>query len=176
MLRCTIKVAALLLGGILLLSPIAASAEDKGSGQQPPPQGAEQKPDAKTEGQPNAEEQAKAAERQAIQEYEEALQNLPSSSGQAECVWTGRRITSLLWRDDIDTAHRYMELYDRFGCSADHLKLAFRCVIRQGPIDAKAADKLAARVQSCWIDPDQPTTASTQATTGTTIKGGTIPN
>jgi hypothetical protein len=173
MLRRTLQ-AVLLLGGILLLSAAPASAEDKGAEQKPPAQTGEQKPDAKTEGNQNAAEQEAA--RQAIQEYDEALQALPSSSGQAECVWTGRRIASLLWRDDIDTAKRYLDLYDRFGCSAEHLKLAFRCVIRQGPIDAKAADRLAARVHSCWIDPDQPTTASSQATTTSTIKGGTIPN
>jgi hypothetical protein len=177
MLRRTLRAAVLLMGGILLLSPLAASAQDKGAEQKPPSQAQEeQKPDNKAEADQNAAEQAKAAERQAIQEYEEALQVLPKSSGAAECVWTGRRVASLLWRDDIDTARRYIDLYDRFGCSSEHLKLAFRCVIRQGPIDPKAADRLASRVHSCWIAPDQPTTASTQATTDSTTKAGTIPN
>ena len=91
-------------------------------------------------------------------------------------AWTGRRIESLLWRDDIDTARRYIDLYDRFGCSSEHLKLAFRCIIQQGPIDPKAADKLASRVHNCWIAPEEATTASSQATTGATTKDGTIPN
>ena len=34
-------------------------------------------------------------------------------------------------------------LYDRFGCSQEHLKVAFRCVVQQGPLDPKAADRLA---------------------------------
>ena len=56
----------------------------------------------------------------------------------------------------MDTALRYIGLYDRFGCSAEHLKLAFRCIVRQGPMDPKAADGLAARVHACWLDPDGP--------------------
>ncbi len=110
-----------------------------------------------------------------MQEYGEAAAKLPRSAGAAECVWTGRRIASLLWRDDIDTARRYIDLYDRFNCSAEHLKLVFRCVIQQEPIDPKAADRLASRVHECWISPDAPTTAS-QATIDTTTKAGTIPN
>jgi hypothetical protein len=91
-------------------------------------------------------------------------------------VWTGRRITSLLWRDDVDTARRYIDLYDRFGCSAEHLKLTFRCVIRQGPIDPKAADRLAGRVHDCWLDPEGTPTAASRSTNGTPAKSGTIPN
>jgi hypothetical protein len=175
MLRCTIQsAAALLAGGVLLASPLTASAQQ--SGDQKPPEQAqgEQKPDDQ-----KAAEQAKAeqqAQQKAIDEYKEAAEKLTSSAGAPECVWTGRRIESLLWRDDIDTARRYIDLYDRFGCSSEHLKLAFRCIIQQGPIDPKAADKLASRVHNCWIAPEEATTASTQATTGATTKDGTIPN
>lgn len=91
-------------------------------------------------------------------------------------MWTGRRITSLLWRDDVDTARRYIDLYDRFGCSAEHLKLTFRCVIRQGPIDPKAADRLAARVHDCWLDPEGTPTAASRLINGSPAKSGTIPN
>ncbi|MGH6832370.1 MAG: beta-1-3, beta-1-6-glucan biosynthesis protein, partial [Methyloceanibacter sp.] len=112
----------------------------------------------------------------AIAEYKEAWAKLTTSAGAPECVWTGRRIASLLWRDDIDTARRYIDLYDRFNCSSEHLKLVFRCVIEQGPIDPKAADRLASRVHNCWITPEEATTASSQATVGATTKAGTIPN
>ena len=91
-------------------------------------------------------QQAAGRVKQEIEQYREAAAKLSLTAGSAECVWTGRRITSLLWRDDMDTALRYIGLYDRFGCSAEHLKLAFRCMIRQGPMDPKAADRLAARV------------------------------
>ena len=175
MLRCTIRsAAALLAGGVLLASTFTASAQQNGD-QRPPEQAqGEQKPDDQ-----KAAEQAKAeqqAQQKAIDEYKEAAEKLTSSAGAPECVWTGQRIESLLWRDDIDTARRYIDLYDRFGCSSEHLKLAFRCIIQQGPIDPKAADKLASRVHNCWIAPEEATTASTQATTGAATKDGTIPN
>jgi len=171
--------AALLAGGLLLASFTVASAQGEEAQQKPPEQG-EQKPQAKGEQKPedqkSAEQQAEERIKQEIEEYRDAAARLSLSAGSAECVWTGRRITSLLWRDDVDTARRYLDLYDRFGCSAEHLKLTFRCVIRQGPIDPKAADRLAARVHDCWLDPDGTTTAASRTTTGSPAKSGTIPN
>jgi hypothetical protein len=179
MLRRTMRwAAAILAGGVLLLSAIAY-AEDQGSQPKPPeqPQGEQKADDKGREQKPadqvNAERQA---ETKAIEEYEEAAAKLPRSAGAPECVWTGRRIASLLWRDDIDTARRYIELYDRFGCSSEHLKLVFRCVIQQGPIDPKAADRLQSRVHGCWVAPKETTQTSSQATSSSTAKDGTIPN
>jgi hypothetical protein len=175
MLRCSfLSAAALLAGGVLLWSAFPAAAEDQGGA----PAQQSQSQGEKKEGDQKAAEQARAAAQEAakaIAEYKEAEAKLASSAGAPECVWTGRRIVSLLWRDDMDTARRYIDLYDRFGCSSDHLKLAFRCVIEQGPIDAKAADRLASRVHDCWIAPQETTTTSNQ-TSGTTTKSGTIPN
>jgi hypothetical protein len=172
--------AALMAGGFLLATVVTAAAQAQGGEQQPPEQAqGEQKPPEQPQAEAKAVDQATAerqAQEKALAEYKEAAVKLSSSAGAPECVWTGRRIESLLWRDDIDTARRYLELYDRFGCSSEHLKLAFRCIIEQGPLDPKAADRLASRVHGCWIAPDEPTTASSQATTGSTIKGGTIPN
>ena len=176
MLRCTIRsAAALLAGGVLLASTLTALAQQSGGDQKPPEhaQGEQKQDDQKAAEQAKAEQQAA---QKAIDEYKEAAEKLTSSAGAPECVWTGRRIESLLWRDDIDTARRYIDLYDRFGCSSEHLKLAFRCIIQQGPIDPKAADRLASRVHTCWIAPEEATTASSQATTGATTKDGTIPN
>ena len=59
-----------------------------------------------------------------------------------ECVWLGRRVVSLLWRDDLDTAFRHLDLYDRFGCPAGHIQATFRCLVRQGNIDPKAPETL----------------------------------
>lgn len=176
MLRCPVSPAtALIAGGVFLLSSFAAFAQDSAGDQKPPEQA---QGDQKQEG--KAESDQQAAEQQeidkAIKEYKEAAAKLSSSAGAPECVWTGRRIASLLWRDDIDTARRYIDLYDRFNCSSEHLKLVFRCVIEQGPIDPKAADRLASRVHACWITPEGETTASSQATVGATTKDGTIPN
>lgn len=170
--------AALLAGGFLLVCPHPGFAQGQEEEQKPPEQQqGEQKPPEQQQGDQKSPEQA-AAEQQAREtaEYKEASAKLPRSAGAAECVWAGRRVTSLLWRDDIDTAGRYMTLYERFGCSSEHLKLAFRCVVEQGPLDPKAADRLAARVHGCWIAPDEHTTASSEATTGSASKTGTIPN
>jgi hypothetical protein len=177
MLRCTISSAtAVAAVGLFLMCSIPASAQQSG-GEKPPEQAqGEQKPEQKDGDQKAAEQAAQEAAEKAMQEYREAAAKLSRSAGAAECVWTGRRIASLLWRDDIDTARRYMDLYDRFNCSSEHLKLVFRCVILQGPIDPKAADRLASRVHECWLAPDAATTAANQATISPTPKTGTIPN
>lgn len=163
--------AALFAGGFLLASVLAVAAQDQGSGPASPDQAqAEQKDQA------TVEQQAEARRIEEIEQYKQAAARLSLSAGAAECVWTGRRIATLLWRDDVDTARRYLDLYDRFGCSAEHLKLAFRCMIRQGPMDPKASDRLSARVQSCWVDPAGPTTAASRTTSGSSVKTGTLPN
>ena len=120
MLRCTISPAtALLAGGVFLLSSFAALAQQAGGEQKPPEQAqGEQKQDGKAESDQKAAEQAAQQEAEkVIREYKEAAEKLSSSAGAPECVWTGRRIASLLWRDDIETARRYIDLYDRFNCS-----------------------------------------------------------
>ncbi|HYP10273.1 MAG TPA: beta-1-3, beta-1-6-glucan biosynthesis protein, partial [Xanthobacteraceae bacterium] len=55
-------------------------------------------------------------EPQKIDEFAEAQHALNGPAGNPECVWLGRRVVSLLWRDDLDTAFRHLDLYDRFGC------------------------------------------------------------
>lgn len=176
MLRRTFQAATVVIAGGFLLLPLAASAQAQsgpsGESQNEQKSGDKDEGDKKSAEQVKAEEEAKA---KAIAEYEEADAKLPRTAGAPECVWTGRRIASLLWRDDIDTANRYIGLYDRFGCSQEHLKVAFRCVVQQGPLDPKAADRLASRVHGCWVAPKEPTQSS-QATTGATPKDGTIPN
>jgi hypothetical protein len=75
-------------------------------------------------------------------------------AGNPECVWLGRRVVGLMWRDDMDTAFRHLDLYDRFGCPGPHIQAAFRCVVRQGAnIDPKIPQSLNARVHSCWLSP-----------------------
>jgi hypothetical protein len=78
---------------------------------------------------------------------------LQGPAGQPECVWLGRRVVALLWRDDLDTAFRHLDLYDRFGCPSAHIQATFRCLIRQGALDPKAQDTLNGRVHGCWVDP-----------------------
>src|SRR6476620_5628821 len=96
---------------------------------------------------------AKEAQKK-IDEFAEAERLLGGPAANPECLWLGRRVVSLLWRDDLDTAFRHLDLYDRFGCPAGHIQTTFRCVVRQGEIDSKATDTLHTRVHACWINPD----------------------
>ncbi|HTV36823.1 MAG TPA: beta-1-3, beta-1-6-glucan biosynthesis protein [Xanthobacteraceae bacterium] len=90
-------------------------------------------------------------------EYSEISHQVAGPAGNPECVWLGRRVVSLLWRDDLDTAFRHLDLYDRFGCPAGHVQAAFRCLILHASnIDPKAPDSLNGRVEACWINPTQP--------------------
>jgi hypothetical protein len=107
-------------------------------------------------------ESGKGSQRR-IDEFAEASRLIPGPAGNPECVWLGRRVVSLLWRDDLDTAFRHLDLYDRFGCPAPHLQQAFRCVVRQGSIDPKAPDGLKARVHACWMSPSAPVQPSAAA-------------
>jgi hypothetical protein len=77
-------------------------------------------------------------------------------AGLAECRWLGERAVGLMWRDDLDTAFRHLDLYDRFGCPGEHIQVSFRCVVQQG-IDSKATEKFdQQRVHLCWMDPLNP--------------------
>ena len=90
-------------------------------------------------------------------EYAEAQREIIGPAGNPECVWLGRRVVGLLWHDDLDTAFRHLDLYDRFGCPSAHVQASFRCIILHGNnIDPKAADTLNGRVHACWINPTNP--------------------
>ncbi len=75
-------------------------------------------------------------------------------AGRGECAWLGKRAVGLMWKDDLDTAFRHLDLYDRFGCPGEHIQLSFRCVVRQGNVQKDP--KLDERVDNCWIDPARP--------------------
>jgi len=82
----------------------------------------------------------------------EAARKLSGPAGNPECVWLGERVVNLLSRDDLDTAFRHLDLYDRFGCPGDHIRVSFRCMARQ-PTDPKETQTLEDRVRGCWTDP-----------------------
>src|SRR5215468_5369084 len=103
-------------------------------------------------------------------EFAEAAQAINGPAGNPECVWIGRRVVVLVWRDDLDTAFRHLDLYDRFGCPGGHIQATFRCLTRFGAqIDDKVPRSLDTRIHACWINPGaQPQTAAaaTPATSG----------
>jgi hypothetical protein len=102
---------------------------------------------------PTAADTAAKEGQKKIDEIAEASRVLTGAAGNPECVWLGRRVVTLLWRDDLDTAFRHLDLYDRFGCPGAHIQATFRCLIRQGNIDPKAQETLNGRVHSCWLNP-----------------------
>jgi hypothetical protein len=92
-------------------------------------------------------------------EVAEASRLMTGPAARGECVWLGERAVGLMWKDDLDTAFRHLELYDRFGCPGEHVQISFRCVVRQGNIDQKdqkATDAFNARIHSCWLNPALP--------------------
>ena len=116
-------------------------------------------------------ENAKEAQKK-IDEIAEAARLLVGPAGNPECVWLGRRVVTLLWRDDLDTAFRHLDMYDRFGCPSAHIQAAFRCVVRQGDIDPKAAETLNSRVHDCWLNPGLPPTPAEAAAAAPAAKAG----
>ena len=110
-------------------------------------------------------------------EFAEAAQAISGPAGNPECVWFGRRVVSLMWRDDIDTALRHLDLYDRFGCPGGYVQAAFRCLTRFGSqIDPKVAETLNSRVHACWINPAaQPQAAAAAAPAAPATAGTTAP-
>jgi pyruvate/2-oxoglutarate dehydrogenase complex dihydrolipoamide acyltransferase (E2) component len=139
---------------LLLSAGIAIAQSPSGAPETPP---AAQAPAAQT---PTPAAQPPAA-RPAAQPRRAAEPRITAAS--PECAWSGRRILSLLVRDDVDTAEKHRRFYEQFGCPTAHIGLALRCVIRsdlppaptqgnvqQGQAHAKA---LAERVEQCWDKP-----------------------
>jgi pyruvate/2-oxoglutarate dehydrogenase complex dihydrolipoamide acyltransferase (E2) component len=103
-----------------------------------------------------------------VDQFGEAAQAINGPAGNPECVWLGRRVVQLVWVDDLDTAFRHLDLYDRFGCPGGHIQAAFRCLTRFGAqIDDKVPRSLSDHVHGCWINPaaqpPQPQQAATPA-------------
>lgn len=99
--------------------------------------------------------------RSAAKDAEPAPRRKPSPpvAGQAsrgpsfkeECVWVGKRIVSLLSRDDAMAANDFIPFYAQFGCPGDHLARAFGCVVTN--TDPSENEALADRIDACWDDP-----------------------
>jgi hypothetical protein len=129
------------LAGGLFFASLSAAAQSQG----------EQKP---ADPQKAAEEMAKRAKEK--RELAEAAK-LPKGAGLPECLWTGRLAAYWLSRRDADSTKRFMDLYDRFSCPPDHLKLAMRCTIRLGLMDQKSTEDPLDRAHACWVNPDTTT-------------------
>jgi hypothetical protein len=92
------------------------------------------------------------------------------AAARPECSWLGERAVNNMRSDDLDTAFRHLELYDRFGCPGEHVRISFRCVVQWQNLqkdqkdlkdpkdqkDQKAAFDVNRLVQECWKDPTNP--------------------
>jgi hypothetical protein len=136
---------AVLLCAVLLAGPaVSARAQGSNPDQKPPEQKAQSDADAKAD-----------LSKKRSDELAEARRLVTGAAGNYECSWLGKRVVRLLSNDDLDTAFRHLDLYDRFGCPGNHIQATFRCLLTVGIPDAKtqAPDGLDARVRACWLDP-----------------------
>jgi len=135
-------------------------------------------PNPDQSGKPPAASSADAAKenQHKTDEFVEATQTLNGPAGNPECVWLGRRVVALMYRDDLDTAFRHLDLYDRFGCPGGHVQAAFRCLTRFfSLIDPKVPDSLSSRVHACWINPAAQPQAAAAAPAAPTTSGSAPP-
>jgi len=152
--------------GLVLLIGSAGAFAQSGT---PAPQDQSGKPPA------NAADANKDNQRKA-DEFVEASQAINGPAGNPECVWLGRRVVVLMWRDDLDTAFRHLDLYDRFGCPGGHVQATFRCLVRFfSAIDPKVPDSLSGRVHACWINPAAQPQAAAAATPAPATSGAAAP-
>src|ERR1700731_4731813 len=132
-------------------------------------------PASQEQGKPPAASSADAAKdsQRKTDEFVEAAQAINGPAGNPECVWLGRRVVRLMWRDDLDTAFRHLDLYDRFGCPGGHVQAAFRCLTRFGAqIDDKVPKSLDDRVHACWINPNAQPQAAANVPPGPSATAG----
>jgi len=123
----------------------------------------------------NSAEVAKDNQRK-IDQFVEAAQAINGPAGNPECVWLGRRVVQLVWVDDLDTAFRHLDLYDRFGCPGGHIQAAFRCLTRfAAQIDDKVPNSLRDHVHACWINPGAQPQAVAAAPAAPTPAGSPAP-
>jgi len=126
--------------------------------------------------QQNAADAAKENNQHKPDEFTEAAQAINGPAGNPECVWLGRRVVRLMWLDDLDTAFRHLDLYDRFGCPGGHVQAAFRCLTRFGAqIDDKVQKSLDDRVHACWINPNAQPQAAAVPAPATSGNGASAP-
>jgi hypothetical protein len=145
-------------GLVLLLAAGPGFAQSGDKGQQ----------DQSKQGAANQNDAAKDNQRK-VDEFAEAAQVINGPGGNPECVWLGRRVVQLMYRDDLDTAFRHVDLYDRFGCPGGHIQAAFRCLTRfLSEIDDKVKNSLSDHVHACWINPAAQPQATAAAAPSTT--------
>jgi len=128
-----------ILFGAGLLAGLAGPAFAQANGDNKPPE--QQNPEA------NKSEAAHIAE---------VGRTLAGAAGLPECIHLGELAVTLMAKNDLDTAQRHINLYDRFGCPGQHLRLSFRCILSIGMPGKEAKDGVTVEtlVRGCWANPN----------------------
>ncbi len=123
---------------VAFIAGSCASAFAQGSGDAKPPD--QQKPP-----EPPKSEAAHLAE---------VARTLSGPAANPECTHLGELAVTLMAKNDLDTAFRHMDLYDRFGCPGAHIQQSFRCLLLAGIPSAKdSTGSLENLVRTCWVSP-----------------------
>lgn len=96
---------------------------------------------------PNA---AKRKQSSVVQQKKSEMNETIISPSESECVWLGKRIISLLKREDIDTAQTFDKFYTAFNCPTAYLGKAFGCSVASELAKEEAVDE---QINRCWADP-----------------------
>jgi hypothetical protein len=106
--------------------------------------------DAKPPEQQKAPEQPKAEK----DHLADIARMVSGPAGLPECAHLGELAITLMAKNDLDTAFRHMDLYDRFGCPGAHIQQSFRCLLVAGiPTSKDSASTLEGLVRTCWASP-----------------------
>jgi hypothetical protein len=90
----------------------------------------------------------------------DVAKTLQGRAADAECTHLGELAITLMAKNDLDTAFRHMDLYDRFGCPGAHIQQSFRCLLLAGIPNAKDNVELESRVRNCWAPKATPAPAA----------------
>lgn len=100
----------------------------------------------------------------------DVARTLTGPAASPECTHLGELAITLMAKNDLDTAFRHMDLYDRFGCPGLHIQQSFRCLLLAGIPGSKDSTGLENLVRNCWVSPKAtpaaPAAASAPATAG----------
>lgn len=117
---------------------------------------------ANGENKPPEQQNAEANKSEAAH-FADVARTVSGAAANPECIHLGENAVILMAKNDLDTAQRHINLYDRFGCPGLHLRLSFRCLLNVGmPSQKDEKPTLESRVRDCWINPTA--VASTQST------------
>ncbi|MGE0747765.1 MAG: hypothetical protein AB7K86_21070 [Rhodospirillales bacterium] len=115
-----------------------------------PPAAATAPPAAEAPG--AAAERKSSAARRVVEGLTDETPHGPDKEAKApECAWVGKRVLSLLARDDVDAARQFYQFYTGFHCPTAHIGNSFGCIVADSLVPEMKY--LSLRIDTCWADP-----------------------